>query len=136
MPTIPTFDLNWNIGVGGDFDGDGHPDLAWLRPFDNLVEIQLLNGITTSGGGAINNNPFSAGWNIAVAGDFNGDGKSDFVWQRQSDGLVEIQLLNGNNAIGGGTIANNPFDNSWTIVAKGDFNGDGKADLAWESQTT
>src|SRR5207237_10427116 len=34
-------------------------------------------------------------WNVVGVGDFNGDGEADLAWQRSSDNLVEIQLLNG-----------------------------------------
>jgi uncharacterized repeat protein (TIGR01451 family) len=129
------FDMSWNIVAEGDFNGDGKTDLAWQRQSDGLAEIQLLNGTTGIGGGTISNNVFGAGWNVAGAGDFNGDGKADLVWRRASDGLTEVQFLNGNRAVGGGAIANNPFDMSWNIVAKGDFNGDGKTDLVWQRQS-
>lgn len=129
-PYVP-FDSNWSIVGVGDFNGDHLADLAWERASDNLVEIQLFNGSTPSGGGAITNSPFDSGWFVAGRGDFNGDSKSDLVFRRVSDDLTEIQFLNGNQGIGGGAIINNPFDATWNIVATGDFNGDGKTDLAW-----
>ena len=132
--TIPNspFDSSWSVKAVGDFNGDGRGDLVYRRASDGLTEVQLLDGRAAVGGGAIANNPFDNNWNIATAGDFNGDGKADLLWRNASNGLVEIQFLNGNNAIGGGILINNPFDPSWNIVASGDFNGDGKADLAWQ----
>ena len=53
------------------------------------------------------------------------------MWRRPSDGLTEIQFLNGTTPIGGGAIANNPFDASWAISGVADFNGDGRPDLIW-----
>ena len=130
------FDAAWSVVGTGDFNGDGKADLVYQRPSDGLVEIQLLNGNTAIGGGAVTNSPFDASWNVVAVGDFNGDGKADLVYQRQSDGLVEVQLLNGNTAIGGGVIANNPFGRDWKIITTGDFNGDGKSDLVWQNQAT
>ena len=130
-PPSNPMDTNWNIVATGDFNGDGKADLVWERPSDHMAEVQLFDGSMPSGGGAIDNNPFDASWVPVAAGDFNGDGKSDLVYRRVSDGYTEIQLLNGTQAVGGGAIANNPFDSSWQIVATGDFNGDGKADLVW-----
>ena len=125
------FDASWHIFGSGDFNGDGKSDLIWQRNSDGLLEIQFLNGNINAGGGVITNNPFDASWSLFGTGDFNGDGKADLVWRRNSDGLIEIQFLNGNTSIGGGTIANNPFDSSWTLAGVGDFNGDGKSDLIW-----
>jgi hypothetical protein len=116
---------------------------VWQRAADGLVEIQLLNGTTSIGGGVINNSPFGAGWNVVGVGAFHGDGSSDLVYQRQSDGLVEIQYLSAFaggggfiNSIGGGAIANNPFGPGWQVVGVSDFNGDGLSDLVYRNIAT
>ena len=131
-PAPTSFGANWNIAGSGDFNSDQLSDLAYQRTSDGLVEVQFLSGRVPIGGGAITNSPFDASWQVAAAGDFNGDGLSDLVYRRSSDGLSEIQFLNGNSAIGGGAIANSPFDSAWAIAATGDFNHDGKADLVWQ----
>ena len=130
------FDNNWQVITSGDFTGDGKADLAWQNKSSGIVELQFLNGNNSIGGGLISNNPFDAGWNIVAAGDFNGDGFADLAYQRQSDGTVEVQLLNGNNSVGGGLISNNPFGSGWQVVGAGDFNGDGKADLVYRNTST
>jgi peptidyl-Asp metalloendopeptidase len=121
----------WNIAAAADFSGDRKSDLVWQRLSDGLVEIQFLNGIQPVGGGLILNSPFDNSWQVAGAGDFNGDGRADLVYRRPSDGLTELQFLNGLTPVGGGAIANNPFDNSWQIAGIGDFNGDGRSDLVY-----
>jgi peptidyl-Asp metalloendopeptidase len=129
------FDASWSAVTAGDFNGDGRADLVWQRASDGLAEVQFLNGTNGVGGGVLGNNPFGPDWSVVAAGDFNGDGKSDLVWHRASDGLTEIQFLNGNNGVGGGLILNSPFDKNWNVVAAGDFNGDGKSDLVWQRQS-
>jgi hypothetical protein len=126
------FDASFHVVTSGDFNGDFHGDLVYQRASDGLVEIQFLNGNNAAGGGIIANNPFGTDFKIILASDFNGDGKSDLLWRRPTDGLVEIQFLNGNNAAGGGTIAGNPFGADFNVVGAGDFNGDGKSDLVWQ----
>ena len=95
------FDTTFQVAGVGDFNGDGRADIVWHRP-DGLTEIQFMNGTTPIGGGIIGNNPFGSTFQVAGVGDFNADGFADLVYRRTSDGLTEIQFLNGNTAIGGG----------------------------------
>jgi hypothetical protein len=64
-------------------------------------------------------------------GDFNGDNKSDILWQN-SDGTAAIWLMNGMNAVTVGAVG--PFNPgpSWQVKGSGDFNGDGKSDILWQ----
>ena len=66
--------------------------------------------------------------------DFNGDCKSDILWQNNSTGQRLISLMNGTtfqSTVNLGTIGT-----SWSIAGSGDFNGDGKADILWQNNST
>jgi hypothetical protein len=130
----PDFDNSWQIAGIGQTTSDGLPDLIWQNQNSHLVEIQLLNGTSTLGGGVISNSPFDANWQAVAVGDFNGDGMADIAYRRISDGLTELQFLNGTTPIGGGAITNNPFGKDWNVVGAADFNGDGNSDLVWQHQ--
>jgi len=41
-------------------------------------------------------------WQVVSTGDFNGDGTSDILWQRASDGLLGAWLMHGGAMIGWG----------------------------------
>ena len=67
---------------------------------------------------------------LAAASDFNGDGKSDILWQND-DGTPAIWEMNGTTTINSATLAN-PGP-SWHIKSTGDFNGDSKSDIFWQN---
>jgi hypothetical protein len=63
-----------------------------------------------------------------LRGDFNGEGKSDLVWQH-TDGSTTLWLMDGKTMIAGaGLIGANT---GWTVRQRSDFNGDGKTDILW-----
>ena len=134
---------NSPVAVGGgpdsiavaDFNGDGAPDLA-IDNFDaNNVTILLGNGNGTFT--EATNSPISVGsFPTSVAmGDFNGDGKADLAIANSNyttglKGSVTVLLGNGNGTFT--QAANSPItagEDSQSVIV-GDFNGDGKADLA------
>jgi hypothetical protein len=112
----------------GDFNGDGKSDLVTADIDGGTVSVLLGNGDGTF------RSPthFSAGTRptCVEVGDFNGDGKSDLATSNFYDGSDTLSILLGN---GDGTfrapvtydVGASPY-----TVAVGDFNGDGKPDLA------
>jgi len=118
--------------VAGDFNHDGNLDLAVANNFDHTVSILLGKGNGTFQSGAVlatQNPPVHI-----IAGDFNGDGKLDIATVNTT-GVTGT----GNNSVsiflghGDGTFApalENAMDGATTSIAAGDFNGDGKLDLA------
>jgi hypothetical protein len=64
----------------------------------------------------------------AVAYDFNGDGKSDLLFQN-TNATPQIWLMNGTSVISQTSLAQPPVQ--WRIVGSGDFNADGDADILW-----
>lgn len=66
--------------------------------------------------------------------DFNGDGKSDIVWQDNSAGERAIWFMNGTTYAGGVDFGRIPLE--WKIASTADFNGDGKTDIVWQNAST
>ena len=149
----------------GDFNGDGRQDYMWIP--DNgdgrmLIAYGTDNGFTIpdyyhpalpktiTGGYSIK--PFSG---QAWLGDFNGDGKTDYMWvPNDQANIVEkrmyiaygtdngLTLPNVNNPVlpqmiyGGVDWDGNPIyvstkNNNGVKMMVGDFNGDGKTDYMW-----
>ncbi|PWT84751.1 MAG: hypothetical protein C5B58_04220 [Acidobacteria bacterium] len=129
--------VNYSGGFGslslavGDFNRDGKLDLVEANFSTDNVTILLSNGNGTFQA------PRSYGTNGAptsvAVGDFNADGKLDLVVANlvnNSGGAGSIGVLLGN---GDGTfqpVVNYGLGSNPDSVAVGDFNGDGKLDLA------
>lgn len=135
---------NFDVGTNpnavaiGDFNGDGKLDLAVADMGRSSVSILLGTG-TGSFGQATS---FTAGGpqSSVAAADFDGDGKLDLglaatSWRlkRKEDKPVPVSLVTVLLGTGDGSfqppINLAPGDRPWRVAA-GDFNGDGKPDLA------
>ncbi len=121
--------------VAADFNNDGNLDLAIAEYSGNAVMVLLGNGaggFTASGTFSTGSEPYS----LAVA-DLNGDGNLDIVAGNSGASSVTVLLGDGTGHFSqpsGSPFAagtNPSIDQSLVI---GDFNGDGKPDLAVADQ--
>jgi len=116
----------------GDFNADGQPDLAIANTNSNNVSI-LLGNVPPNAGTFLPAVNYAAGTNpISVAvGDFNADGRPDLAVANQNANNVSILL--GNAPPNAGTFlpaVNYAAGTNPLSVAVGDFNADGRPDLA------
>ncbi len=113
----------------GDFNGDGEMDVA----VDDGNSVSVLLG---NGDGSLQS-PLSTLVGVTltvqrlVAGDFNGDGKLDLgVIANDSNGTFELVILLGNGSGSFAIGASYTLTTTISSVVEGDFNKDGKLDLA------
>ncbi|HZR59235.1 MAG TPA: FG-GAP-like repeat-containing protein [Terriglobales bacterium] len=130
----------------GDFNGNHVLDVAVWATNSNTGNAQVNIYLGTGTGGftvggvynAPNSSNFNPGPNSIVAEDVNGDGKLDlvamtpyngvFVFLGNGDGTFQAPVVNA-------TVCTGSIGNCESL-AVGDLNGDGKPDLAFESNDT
>ena len=116
------------------FNGDGKADLIAANYTSNNLSVLLGDG-TGNFSPAAN---FSAGTGTrsVISADFNGDGKIDIAAANYTSNNISVLLGDGAGNLGSSTnftvaVGANPIS-----IVSGDFNGDGKADLATANYST
>jgi uncharacterized delta-60 repeat protein len=133
-----------NPRVSGDYDGDGKADYAVYRPAASTSPTDPC-GANNQGGAATggfyyhpSTSPntvylarcFGTSDALPIKGDFNGDGKLDFTVQLQDDAGNAGYFIN-YSSTSVATIDNVlVFGYNTDAVMPGDFDGDGKTDIA------
>src|SRR5215469_4030112 len=117
--------------VIADFNGDGIPDLGVPMYSANYVSILLGNGDGTFGPVLQATVPGSIVMvSNMVTGDFNGDGIPDLAVLNDFQGPAFYILLGNGDGTFTVDATNPPISGYPSDFATGDFNGDGKTDLA------
>jgi hypothetical protein len=77
------------------------------------VAIWTMNGITPTAETMIQT--VSPEWHALGTGDYNGDGKSDIIWQNVNTGQTAIWLMNGTTPTAETVFATPPPN--WHVIA-------------------
>ncbi|MFJ7899115.1 LamG-like jellyroll fold domain-containing protein [Streptomyces sp. NPDC096198] len=137
------FGPNTRMVSAGDFNGDGRDDLALYYNYtDNNSYHDAVLTMTASSTGALatptkiwNDTDFGPNTKYMTTGDFNGDGKTDLAlfynYTADNGWDVAIFTMNGTSSASPTKIwSQTDFGPSTKYMTAGDFNGDGKTDLA------
>jgi WD40 repeat protein len=90
--------------------------------------------------GSVDSDVASAAFTFTPAGqgfhnfaDFNGDGKTDIIWQNTSTGTRGVWLMDGDAPT---WVHLYDVSTDWQIVGSGDFDGNGSTDLLWHNSNS
>src|SRR5277367_149377 len=114
--------------VVADFNDDGKLDLATTNAESATISVLLGNGNGTFQTHKDNSTAKAASCISLTVGDLRNDGRQDIVAGCQALGLVGVLLSNGDGTFK--ALKTYPVPIGVTDVAVGDFNGDGKPDVA------
>ena len=113
---------------------NGCTDVLCLEPTSGQSEVWLIEG-----GELIERRPLGtpigADWTVAGSGDFDGDGRADFVLRDKLHSLLEVWYVNGSELLEIVEIADAP-SRHWRLAGTQDFTADGVADLLWQERPT
>jgi VCBS repeat-containing protein len=124
----------WKAVAIGDFNGDAASDVLLQNQTTGATEIMFLNTNSTDAVGTVASVAALAtpgsGWKAISSGDFNGDGKSDILWQNTTTKAVKVYEMDAS------TVINTPATQAaagLTAIGTGDFNGDGNSDILFQN---
>jgi hypothetical protein len=123
----PEISSKWALADAADFNGDRYPDYA-LFNIDTRergeTKILYLNNnllLGSAPGPRVPN-----GWKLQKVGEFNGDGKPDYVIVNSTTRQTQIWYMNNTRIISQGPGPT--LESGWDLRAVADFNGDGLDD--------
>ena len=114
--------------VVGDYDGDGKADPAVYRAGANSGDQStwFFRGSLNNPSGNIAYVPWGLNGDFPAPGDYDGDGKRDFVVQRNNGGGQAKFWMFQTTAGLAQVVFGTPTD----VIVPGDYDGDGKTDIA------
>ena len=133
--TIAITQYGANLAALHDLTGDGRSDLLIRDAIGDLDVLQVNAGLSAQRTGSFWT--VDPAWQLVGAGDLDGDGYADLVWQHSSGALAVWFMLNATIKSTSPLLLNgSPVSvgaSGWQVRGVGDVDGDSHADLIWQN---
>ncbi|MFK4087487.1 DUF2961 domain-containing protein [Kribbella sp. NPDC020789] len=125
------FAVGDEVPMVGDFNGDGKDDIVTFNRAGHAVYVSLSDGGRFVQDGWLWHGSFGLPGELLDVGDFDGDGRDDIVtFTRGTAATVYVALSDGKSFLGSGWKWHGHFAVGTEIPDVGDYNGDGRDDIA------
>jgi hypothetical protein len=115
--TPSVVDPAWKLVAAADLNNDGKVDLVWQHSTQRTIAAWLMNGTRMGAPGTFSTTgPTDLGWQIVAAGDANGDGAPDLLWQH-TQGYIATWLMNGLTLVTPGSLNPGQVGGGWRLTA-------------------
>lgn len=123
--------------ASGDFNGDGNHDIMWRRRETGQTVIWLMadavGRVTLANSGVM----ADTNWTGEVAGNFNNSPEDDVLWRNYATGEVLVWYMDDlEYPEDDELLLDVLIPSDWELLASGDINRDGRADLTWIDPNT
>ena len=124
------------LRLAPDVNADGDLDVIWQnRAGGGYLAAWLMDGLNLTDSALFSPSQVSdPNWRIAAAGDVDGDGRLDLIWQEETQGWIGVWKMNGLTLVSSLALSVERVPTDWKIVAAQDFDNDGKADILWHDR--
>jgi hypothetical protein len=102
--------VDWKVRGTGDFNGDGRSDILLQNAVTGQCFTFIISGFngTTAVNSGLIGTAVGANWVAKGTGDYNGDGKSDILFQDTGSGAAYVWNLDGTTVIQNGAVGWSP----------------------------
>jgi hypothetical protein len=110
-------DLNWQVAALGDFNGDGRDDVLWRNRSTGENYLYPMDGRQIMPEEGYLRTVADPAWEVAQAGDFDGDGNADILWRNSATGENYVYSMNGTSIKPTEGFVRSVPDQNWRVVS-------------------
>ena len=107
----------WHFADAKDFSGDGKTDLLFLNEATHGVAVWQMNGTQIAAAAQVGTINAAGGWSHSGFGDFNGDSKTDLLFENGASHGLAVWEMNGTQILAAAQIGTINAVADWHLIA-------------------